>query len=170
LASKVAAEFGMTRNHGTRAHQGIDLAADPGTPIRAVANGIVYMAPVAALSTYAYGNTLLLEVGINDLPSAQAAIFRTVNPGRETIGFFYAHLSEYQFPIERDSKGNVLPVTVHAGDAIGKTGCTGNAKGMNDIPLGAHLHFEVRQEAKKRCTGLANRVDPLPFIVNCSDR
>ncbi|GJH09522.1 hypothetical protein CBA19CS11_11810 [Caballeronia novacaledonica] len=170
LASKVAAEFGMTRNQGKRAHQGIDLAAEPGTPIRAVANGIIYMAPVAAHSDYAYGNTLVLEVGINDLPPLQAARFRKVNPGRETIGFFYAHLSEYQFPIRKDSKGNVLPVTVHAGDFIGKTGCTGNAKGMNNIPLGAHLHFEVRQDAKKRCTGLANRVDPLPFIVNCVNR
>ncbi|MEC5408002.1 M23 family metallopeptidase [Paraburkholderia sp. MPAMCS5] len=169
LKSKGAAEFGMTRNLGTRAHQGIDLAAEPGTPIRAVANGIVYMAPVTANSDYAYGNTLVLEVGINDLPPAQAKIFKTVNPGRETIGFFYAHLSEFQYPIDRDSQGNILPVTVHAGDPIGKTGCTGNAKGMNNILLGAHLHFEVRQEAKKRCIGLANRVDPLPFIVICTN-
>jgi len=170
LPSKIGAEFGMTRNHGKRAHQGIDLAAEPGTPIRAVANGIVYMAPVGAHSNYDYGNTIVLEVGINDLPSAQANLFRTLNPGRETIGFFYAHLSEYQLHIERDSKGKVLPVTVHAGDIIGKTGCTGNAKGMDDIPLGAHLHFEVRQEARKKCGGLANRVNPFPFIVNCTNR
>ncbi|WP_442955554.1 M23 family metallopeptidase [Paraburkholderia sp. MPAMCS5] len=69
-----------------------------------------------------------------------------------------------------DSKGNVLPVTVHAGDVIGKTGSTGNAKSMSHIPPGAHLHFEVRQDATMKCTGLANRVDPLPFIVNCTNK
>lgn len=169
LKNKRSAEFGWTRNNGTKEHQGLDLAAEPGTPIRAVANGRIYMAK-APNAGYAYGNTLVLEVGLNDLPSQQAALFRRDNPGRESIGFFYAHLSEFQYPITHDSKGKVLPATVHAGDIIGKTGCTGNAKGMDSIPLGAHLHFEVRQNALKRSAHLDNRVDPLPYIVNCTNR
>jgi murein DD-endopeptidase MepM/ murein hydrolase activator NlpD len=158
LASKKAATFGKTRNGGKRNHQGIDLVAVPGTPIFAVASGTVYMAKGVD-----YGKTLLLEVGINDLPPAQAAHFRAVNPGRKTIGFFYAHLNEYAFT------DTTKPVHVMAGEVLGKTGSTGNAKGMDTVAAGAHLHFEARQNALLRCAGLTNRVDPLPFIQNCTN-
>lgn len=168
LASKRSAEFGMTRNGGKKEHQGLDLAAEPGTTVRAVANGTVHAAPMPK-SGADYGNTLVLEVGINDLPPKQAALFRRDNPKEHTIGFFYAHLSEYEHEIQRDSEGNVIPITVKAGDVIARTGCTGNAKGMTSIPLGAHLHFEVRQKALLRCKHLDNRVDPLPYIVNCTN-
>lgn len=160
LAGKTGAMFGWTRNGGKKNHQGIDLAANPGTPIYAVADGIVY-SKKSPSSSYAYGNTLVLEVGINDLPEPQAAEFRRINPNARTIGFFYAHLSG-------------LPDTpkqiVKSGDVIGKTGSSGNASKMTSIALGAHLHFEVRLEARKVATGLANRADPLPFIVNCTNR
>lgn len=168
LASKRSAEFGMTRDNGQRAHQGLDLAAEPGRPVRAVANGTVHAAPMVN-SGVDYGNTLVLEVGINDLPPKQGELFRLDNPSQQTIGFFYAHLSEYEHDVERDSEGKVIPIKVNAGDVIAKTGCTGNAKGMTSIPLGAHLHFEVRKKALLHCTGLANRVDPLPYIVNCTN-
>jgi murein DD-endopeptidase MepM/ murein hydrolase activator NlpD len=160
LSSGVAAaKFGMTRNHGTRAHQGIDLVAVPGTPIYAVANGTVRVATGGN-----YGKTLILEVGINDLPAKLAAHFREVNPGNTTIGFFYAHLKEYSFTPTNE------PLKVNAGFLLGKTGCTGNADGMDTIQKGAHLHFEVRKIARLRCTGLTNRLDPLPFIQNCVNK
>ncbi len=159
LLSKTGAKFGWTRQGGKRCHQGIDLVATPGTTIYAVANGVVHTAP-APNTSYAYGNTLVLEVGIDDLPPAQAAAFRKVNPGAKTIGFFYAHLSE--LPAQKTLK-------VYAGDPIGKSGCTGNAKDMKTTELGAHLHFEVRKDALKRCGGLDNRVDPLLFIQNCTN-
>ncbi len=149
------AKFGMTRNGGKKAHQGIDLAANPGTPIRAVADGKVYTNE--KLPKADYGNTIVLEVGIDDLPEGLAEYCRKVNPGKKTIGFFYAHLQEFGVP---------NGTTVHAGDIIGKTGCTGNAKSMPTIPTGAHLHFEVRQNALMRCGGLTNRLDPIPFIKN----
>jgi murein DD-endopeptidase MepM/ murein hydrolase activator NlpD len=159
LASKTGAKFGWTRQGGKRCHQGIDLVASPGTTIYAVANGVVHTAP-APNASYAYGHTLVLEVGIEDLPPAQAAACRKVNPGAKTIGFFYAHLSE--LPANRTLK-------VYAGDPIGKSGCTGNAKDMKTVALGAHLHFEVRKDALKKCGGLDNRVDPLLFIQNCTN-
>lgn len=159
LASKKAATFGMTRNNGTRAHQGIDLVAIPGTPIYAVAAGDVHMSHGGD-----YGNTLVLRVGINDLPEPQAAYFKKINPNKNTIGFFYAHLQEFAFPDPSKI------VRVNAGDVLGKTGSTGNAHGMVTVELGAHLHFEARQSALDRCTGLTNRVDPLPFIQNCENR
>ncbi|MEC5164228.1 MULTISPECIES: peptidoglycan DD-metalloendopeptidase family protein [unclassified Janthinobacterium] len=160
LANKKGACFGWTRNGGKRAHQGIDLVAVPGTDIYAVANGVVYSAK-SPYYKYDYGNTLVLVVNVNDLPQEQAAIFKKVNPGRNTIGFFYSHLSE--IPSQKS-----FPVNV--GDVIGKTGSTGSAEGMTTINNGAHLHFEVRQDALKKITGLNNRVDPLLFIKNCTNR
>lgn len=155
----IGARFGWTRKNGTKNHQGIDLIAIPGTPIYAVANGKVYTAPSTS-STYAYGNTLILEVGIDDLPPAQAELFKKVNPNAHTIGFFYAHLSELP---------EKSPLHVYAGDPIGKTGESGNAKGMNTVATGAHLHFEVRLKPFVKTTGLANRTDPLPFLKNCTN-
>lgn len=160
LVSKRGAMFGWTRSGGKKNHQGIDLVANPGTPIYAVADGVVYSKPSTSAS-YAYGNTLVLEVGIDDLPPAQAAECRRVHPYGRTIGFFYAHLNE--LPDERKK-------VVKCGDIIGKSGSTGNANKMTTISLGAHLHFEVRLEARTLAPGLQNRVDPLPFIAKCTNR
>ncbi len=160
LASKNGAKFGMTRARGTRAHQGIDLIAVPGTTIHAVADGVVYTAP-SKNPSYPYGNTLVLEVDVADLPPAQAALARRLNPGERTIGFFYAHLTEFSVPSGKP---------VDAGTALGTTGESGNAHGMRTVATGAHLHFEVRKRARLRSTGLSNRLDPLPFILNCTNR
>jgi murein DD-endopeptidase MepM/ murein hydrolase activator NlpD len=160
LSSVLGAKFGMTRNGGKSAHQGIDLVANPGTPIVAVADGTVYPAP-APSPGYDYGNSLVLEVNIDDLPPHQAEVFKRVNPHRKTIGFFYAHLNEIAF---------TKPTPVFAGAIIGKTGNTGNAKNMTTIEKGAHLHFEARLDALLRCGGLTNRTDPLQFIENCTNR
>jgi murein DD-endopeptidase MepM/ murein hydrolase activator NlpD len=153
LASVRSATFGMVRNGGRRAHQGIDLIAVPGTQLYAVADGTVHLAP-APSSSYAYGNTLLLVVNVDDLPAKQAAAFLAVNQGNRTIGFFYAHLQEFSV--------KAGPVTV--GTVIAKSGSSGNANNMTTVATGAHLHFEVRKEALKRAAGLENRVDPLPFL------
>jgi murein DD-endopeptidase MepM/ murein hydrolase activator NlpD len=152
------ARFGWTRKNGTKNHQGIDLVAVPGTPIHAVADGKVYVKP-AKSPTYAYGNTLILEVSVDDLPPKQAALVNKINPGAKTIGFFYAHLSE----LPENQKH------VFSGEVIGKTGESGNAAGMNTVAKGAHLHFEVRIKPFVVTTGLANRTDPLPFIENCTN-
>ena len=67
---------------------------------------------------------------------------------------FYAHLSK------------VLVKTgesVKAGKLIAFTGSTGNAKGMDTINKGSHLHFEIR--TKQNCgLGLDGRLDPLEFV------
>jgi murein DD-endopeptidase MepM/ murein hydrolase activator NlpD len=158
LASKKSATFGMVRDKGTKAHQGIDLCAIPGTPIFAVADGVAY--PYRDSSKKGYGNTLVLEVDIDDLPDHQANLVRAAGKKSGTVGFVYAHLDD--LPVKR--------TVVHAGDVIGKSGRTGNADKMTTIENGAHLHFEVRLEALKRTTGLTNRIDPLPFITNCTNR
>ncbi|WP_338845752.1 LysM peptidoglycan-binding domain-containing M23 family metallopeptidase [Massilia sp. W12] len=149
------AKFGMVRKGGSKSHQGVDLVALPGTSIYAVANGRVYTNEISKKSDY--GNTIILEVGINDLPEDMAVLCEKINPGQKTIGFFYAHLSNFGVP---------HGTYVHAGDIIGKSGCSGNASNMTTIENGAHLHFEVRKIAQMTCSGLANRLDPLLFIKN----
>jgi murein DD-endopeptidase MepM/ murein hydrolase activator NlpD len=52
---------------------------------------------------------------------------------------------------------------VNAGDPIGLTGSTGNAKSMTTIRLGSHLHFEGRT-VMQAGLGLGGRFDPLPLI------
>jgi murein DD-endopeptidase MepM/ murein hydrolase activator NlpD len=158
LASKKGATFGMVRDNGAKPHQGIDLCAVPGTPIFAVADGIAY--PYRDSSKKGYGNTLILEVDIDDLPDHQADLIRAAGKKSGTVGFVYAHLDELP------AKQKVF----HAGEVMGKSGHTGNADNMTTINKGAHLHFEVRLDALKRTKGLTNRIDPLPFINNCTNR
>jgi murein DD-endopeptidase MepM/ murein hydrolase activator NlpD len=149
----------MTRNGGKRAHQGIDLIASPGTAVYAVADGTVHLG-IAPNASYAYGNTLILVVKVDDLPEPQASVFRKINPDNKTIGFFYAHLGEFCV------KGG----PVSAGQLIAKSGSSGNAANMTTIATGAHLHFEVRKKALVKAPGLTNRVDPLLFLPKVANK
>ncbi|MBP6563224.1 MAG: M23 family metallopeptidase [Neisseriaceae bacterium] len=67
---------------------------------------------------------------------------------------FYTHLSRI------DVKQGDLVV---AGQQIGLSGDTGNAKGMDTLSKGVHLHFEVRTKAFAG-TGLGNRLNPLDYF------
>lgn len=143
-------------------HKGIDLCAVPGTPIKAVANGAIHYAGPAG----SYGNVIVLKVNINDLPEAQRRHALNI-PGiqNDTLYFLYAHLSS----INVTHRPPNLP---HAGQIIGKSGDTGNAKGMievgqgNDLKYGAHLHFEVRLNSSLK-KGEGRWCDPLPFLTQC---
>ncbi|MEN9994457.1 MAG: hypothetical protein RL762_1114 [Bacteroidota bacterium] len=102
------------RNSGTRAHQGFDLYAAPGTSAKAVKNAVVYDVSYSS----SYGNTVTLEI--------------TDEKGTKSYAF-YAHLSVVS--VSKNQK-------VDEGDEIGLTGQTGNAKGQPAED--AHLHFELR--------------------------
>lgn len=58
------------------------------------------------------------------------------------------------------------------GQVIGKTGDTGNAKGMTDVApyraekYGGHLHFEVRRSSNL-AKGQGKWFDPKPFLSKC---
>jgi murein DD-endopeptidase MepM/ murein hydrolase activator NlpD len=138
LASVNSAKFGMVRKNadGTiRAHQGIDLQADKGTLALALKEGLIVGVNLG-LDGYGYTATLKFE-----------------HEGL-TLYAFYAHLSEIAVKV-----GDM----VTTGQWIGKTGSTGNAKGMDTIAKGSHLHFEIR--TKQNCgLGLTNRLDPLSFV------
>lgn len=137
LASINSAKFGMVRrnSNGTpRAHQGIDLQANKGEKVFAVDDGVIVG---VNLGLDGYGYTITLKIDGSGLFA------------------FYAHLNE---------------ISVKAGDQvtkgqwIAKTGSTGNAKGMETIERGGHLHFEIRIKQNVGL-GLFGRIDPLKFVI-----
>lgn len=155
LASKKGSTFGMVRNGGKRAHQGIDLIAIPGTKIFAVAKGKVISANKSFESKTGYGATLKIAVDINDLPENKRSYYLSKYPKAKMIYFYYAHLSKIE--VEKSD-------FITAGQILGASGDSGNAYGMNTESKGAHLHFEVHYLEDGLGKGLTGRVDPIPFI------
>ncbi len=129
--------FGMVRvnNDGTpRPHQGVDIYAEPGTPVRSVENGKVVEKDY---HEDGYGNWVKVEFEKN---------------GKKYYAF-YAHLSD---PAEVNVGDSVM-----AGQVIGRAGNSGNATGMTGED--AHLHFEVHTQpgfGEK----LKGRRDPMPHF------
>lgn len=137
LASVNSAKFGLVRKNanGTpRAHQGVDLVAAKGEKVFAVGNGTVVGINMG-LDGYGYTITIKLE-------------------GVGVLFAFYAHLSEILVKVGEK---------VTATQWIAKTGSTGNAKGMDTIQKGGHLHFEIRTRQSVGL-GLSGRLDPLDYI------
>lgn len=141
LASIASARFGMVRNGGSRAHQGIDLAVEPNFRVRAVENGKI----VTAINTDTGDHGMQVCIQL-DCPN---------KPQLHGLFAFYSHLNRVDVKVGDN---------VRAGDIIGLTGHTGNAKSMRTVLTGAHLHFELRT-TRLAGLGLANRIDPLPFIT-----
>jgi murein DD-endopeptidase MepM/ murein hydrolase activator NlpD len=141
LASVRSAMFGMVRNGGTRPHQGIDLAVAPNFRIRAVENGTVVLVQPNDVGDHG------LFVGIRMLCPHK--------PDLHGLIAFYSHLSRVDVRLNE---------SVTAGQILGLTGHSGNARTMRTIDTGAHLHFELRTVANAGL-GLQNRIDPLPFIT-----
>lgn len=143
LRSVRGAMFGMTRTNpdgSPRPHQGIDLATDEGFRVYAVENATVV---ATAQELKGYGFTVTLQLDCPDKPALH---------GRFA---FYSHLDRIDVKV-----GEKLI----AGDQIGLSGDTGNAKGMTTVAKGGHLHFEIRT-VRRAGLGLNGRIDPLPFVT-----
>jgi len=142
LRSVNGAMFGLTRRNpdgSVRAHGGIDLATDEGYRLYAVENGEIV---AIAKGSSGYGFTVTLKLNCIGKPELHNKFA------------FYAHCDRIDVQVGDHVK---------AGDQIALSGDTGNAKGMETIAKGGHLHFELR--TKQVCgLGLKNRLDPLPFI------
>jgi murein DD-endopeptidase MepM/ murein hydrolase activator NlpD len=134
LFGKVRAKNGV---QNSKSHQGFDYYASEGTNILAVKDAEVFA--IQESDEGDYGKSLTLKI--------------TDENGNITYAF-YAHLSSIDVSLV-DKEGN--PTKVKEGDAIGKTGTTGNAKGF--IGENQHLHFEYRSQAN--CgIGLTGRLNP----------
>ena len=100
-------------------HEGVDLAAEAGAPIRAAGDGVV----LGAEPKGGYGNWIEIEHEPG-APGAKAAKLATV----------YGHLSHF-------APGIAPGVPVKQGDVIGYVGSTGRS-------TGPHLHFEILQNGR----------------------
>ena len=126
--------FGRVRSGGKRCHQGEDYQANIGTPILAVDDGVVAMIRNGG----DYGLQLAIKTGLTT--------------GGKPIYAFYAHLSKTDVKVCQEVK---------AGQVLGSTGDSGNAKGMRGEDC--HLHFEVRTVLSAGF-GLGGRLDPRGFV------
>lgn len=144
------ARFGMTRNGGARAHNGVDLYAPLGTPVLAIADGQVER---VRLTDPSYGKDILLKFRPRDdwLRYLRAA---SVSDDDGLLFAEYAHLSNILV-----SQGTL----VRRGQIIGFTGTSGNAD--QRYP---HLHFEVRKVSNPGtgAQGLLNRINPEILFPN----
>ena len=127
--------YGNTRNAGTKFHDGIDIAAVPGTPLVAAHEGVITairtsFAP-GQYSKGSYGNYVEIRSIING----------------QTVYLKYNHLDDVAL-------GLTVGTNVIQGSNIGTTGTTGNAASRGVIP---HLHLQAR-DANQR------RTDPQPHI------
>jgi murein DD-endopeptidase MepM/ murein hydrolase activator NlpD len=126
---EAAARFGADRYGHT--HEGQDVFAAPGTPLFAVRDGIVVDGG-GGKSYYAYGggNSFVMYSPTDDR------------------SYVYLHMLQPS-PLHAGEQ-------VHAGQLVGKVGCTGSCDGP-------HLHFEIRQG--KVAYGHEGRpLDPLAYL------
>ena len=105
-------------------HEGVDLAASLGTPIRAAGDGVVRGAELKG----GYGNWI--EIEHDELQAATPAPGKPA-PKPAKISTVYGHLSAF-------AQGIAPGTRVKQGDVIGYVGSTGRS-------TGPHLHFEILQ-------------------------
>ena len=151
--------FGMVRNGGKKAHQGLDLFAPTGTDVKACLDGTVVL---VSESAGGYGKFVVIEVKKDDLDKCRKE-YKLKYDGEQDKGINfgdsnkrylrYGHLSE----IEVSNKQ-----FVKAGQKIGESGNSGNAKDQN--VRARHLHFEI-SDSISAGKGLQNRENPA-FYVN----
>lgn len=126
----ISSEFGDGRNHA-----GLDLAFGDGTKIQAAASGTVSFVGCDSKCGATCDNSCRKGYG---------KYIKISHPdGKETR---YAHLQEFKI-----SKGD----KVKQGDLIGLVGHTGTCRSATG-GTGAHLHFEIREQAKP--------IDPKTFL------
>lgn len=136
-----------------RNHQGVDLAALPGTDLYASFEGVVdYVAPKNSGS---YGLSVCIRYTVDDLPIQKKDYIRKVfGAAQKYIYVVYSHLNSTTLSVGDKVRSCQL---------IGKTGNSGNAVSMTTIARGAHLHLELRSQ-KGRFGGMSHRADPLPLF------
>jgi murein DD-endopeptidase MepM/ murein hydrolase activator NlpD len=130
--------FGDQPERFSGIHQGVDLYAPVGTPVRAVGSGEIV--ETGDQGEKGYGKYAIIKFDVN----------------WKTYYALYAHLSKHIDA--KDADGN--PRKVSAGEIIGETGISGNAKNMKGE--NQHLHFELATESTFGEKLGSGRLDPMP--------
>lgn len=125
-----------------RFHNGVDVHAARGTPVRAFRDGrVVLAAPVGTRGRTGYGNVVVVYHPQDDFYSLYAHLqgfaptLAITSHSRNLVNYAadeYIH------------GGTFTPVTVRAGDVIGYVGDT-------DSDNAVHLHFEINVTRNGRC-------------------
>jgi murein DD-endopeptidase MepM/ murein hydrolase activator NlpD len=139
-ASPLGGSFGKVRSCGHKPHQGWDLYADIGTPVYAIAPGVVEFVQ----SRGDYGLQLCIRLDEDAMCTASAGFSRVGQ-----LWAFYAHLSLVFFQTGQ---------AVLESDVVALTGNSGNA---TNVP--PHLHFEIRTKPHA-AKGLTGRIDPARLL------
>ena len=115
---------------GKRRHQAIDIMAPRGTPVVAAVGG-----EVAKVYRHPLGGLSVYQYD-----------------GERRFAYYYAHLDSF-------APGLRAGVVLHAGDAIGTVGTSGNA-----TPGSPHLHFAIYRLGRERQWWRGTPVDPYPLL------
>lgn len=129
--------FGIVRtdeNGNPKPHQGWDIAAMFGSPVYAVADGVIEF--IKDTGKVGYGKQICLSFNFKN----------------GILYAFYAHLNSINVQAKQ---------SVKEGERIGTVGQTGNADGQHHSQT--HLHFEVRS-ALNPGAGLSDRKDPVVLL------
>ena len=160
--------FGYMRKKGGNKHTGLDLFALDGTPVYACMDGVIQYNN----SDKNFGYRIFLEINTkegleiyrNRIKERNYTLLypklkeMTYGNGYKENGnvysFSYCHLQEFDHKLIGTTK------KVKAGDIIGYTGSSGNARG-SDSP---HLHIEVRSIGAEGLGGLDKKINPACFF------
>ena len=139
--------FGLVRTKidgSKKAHTGLDLFADIGTPCFACLDGEIESLHE---DPGGYGDVLVLKVKGEDLRNSRnnssleyQGEFEQGDEFNINADYFYLRYCHMSVRLESLKKG----VKVNAGDLLGYTGDTGNAKGA----INPHLHFEIAMKPR----------------------
>lgn len=140
----LGATFGMTRFSRTRKHSGLDLYAEPGTPIYSMFDGVVALPYVTEQPTRNDNGEYPLNYIGDDNPAGNRIYIQSSVNG-EKIAVGYWHLMEGTPVAINPRTGRPFKVgdTVYQGELIAYTGITGNAY---DVP-NPHLHLSVKNSS-----------------------
>jgi murein DD-endopeptidase MepM/ murein hydrolase activator NlpD len=152
-------------------HNGVDIRAAVGTPVRAIMDGLVVgSVPDGVLDSY--GSTVIIkhvDTGGRVVYSQYSHLSsRTVGAHNEVTGFNRAGKAA-GFSKDLAHYGTFSTEKVTAGQTIGYVGLTGDKQGTTTVEsVGAHCHFEILTGAQKTIYPSGNK-DFTPDVAITSD-
>lgn len=146
--------FGMTRNNRTTYHRGLDLYADPGTPIYSMFDGLVG-GPYVTEQPLRNDDGKFPDNYSGDKNAAGNRIYINSTVNGKNISVGYWHLMENSPVAINPRTGMPFKVgdAVFQGELIAYAGRTGNAYNVDN----PHLHLSVKNNA-------GEFVDPKDYI------